>query len=317
MRVSVCDDEPAVRDLVAREVRECYPEAEISLFASGEELLYAEEPGDILFLDIRLTGSNGMEIARVLRKRNKKTILIFLTAVREYVFEAFDVGAFHYLVKPFEDGKFFEVLGMAAAQWEEMQRREAGQADYRRGHTGGMEETGQGGAGESRFLLVKNGGLSTRVLLDDIIYAEVFNRKVTLHGREGDLEYYGKLSELEKIAGESFFRPHRAYLVNFKYVERYNATEIVLEKGRALMAKQNYSAFVKSFMRYNQRLGEAGQAADTEKQDSQVNCSCKRPASQADSRYIKQGSQVDSRGKGLVSGADGRQMEKRDSFGGD
>lgn len=257
MRVSVCDDEPAVRDLVARKVRGCYPEAEILLFASGEELLYAKEPGDILFLDIRLTGRDGMETARVLRKNNSKTILIFLTAVRECVFEAFDVGAFHYLVKPFDDGKFAEVLRLAAAQWEAMQKRETGQADCRRVHS--VEGTGEDReAGESRFLLVKNGGLSTRVLLDDIIYAEVFNRKVTLHGREGDLEYYGKLSELEKLAGESFFRPHRAYLVNFKYVERYNAAEIILERGRALMAKQNYSAFVKSFMRYNQRLGQSG-----------------------------------------------------------
>ena len=108
---------------------------------------------------------------------------------------------------------------------------------------------------KSRYLFIKNGGLSTRVLLDDIIYAEVFNRKITLHGQEGDLEYYGKLSDLEKMAGEDFFRPHRAYLVNFKYVECYSATEIVLEKGRVLMAKKNYSSFVKNFMRYNQREG--------------------------------------------------------------
>lgn len=231
MRVSICDDEVAVRELIAYKVRSLYTEAEISFFASGEELLLGEDLGDILFLDIRLAGQDGMKTARALRKKDKKIILIFVTAFREYVFEAFDVGAFHYLVKPFDDEKFAEVFSLAVKQWKE--------------HNG-EEEKG-------KYLLVKKGGLSTKVFLEDIIYAEVLNRKVTLHGREGDLEYYGKLSELERIAGEDFFRSHRAYLINFKYVERYSATEIVLEKGCALMAKKNYSVFVKKFMQYNRR----------------------------------------------------------------
>ncbi len=236
MRVSICDDEAAVQELIARKVKRICTEAEISFFTSGEELLSEENFGDILFLDIRLAGQDGMKTARALRKRDKKTVLIFVTAFKEYVFEAFDVGAFHYLVKPFDDEKFAKVFSLAVKQWEEVRNFSENCGEER-----------------SRYLFVKKGGLSTKIFLEDIIYAEVLNRKVTLHGREGDLEYYGKLSELEKMAGEDFFRSHRAYLVNFKYVERYSATEIVLEKGCALMAKKNYSAFVKKFMWYNQR----------------------------------------------------------------
>ena len=66
------------------------------------------------------------------------------------------------------------------------------------------------------------------------------------------MEYYGKMSELEK-AGEDFFRTHRSYLVNFKYVEKYDASTIYLEKGTALIAKQKFSEFVKKYMEYNQR----------------------------------------------------------------
>lgn len=242
MQIAVCDDEEGVRDLIARKVQGLYPQAELSLFASGEELLLKENAGDILFLDILLGGQDGMEIARELRKKNRKIILIFVTAIREYVFQAFDVGAFHYLVKPFEDTKFSEVLHAAVSQWEE----ECKGSSDRNGKT------------ESQYLWIKNGGLSTKVRLDDIIYAEVLNRKITLHTKNGDLEYYGKLSELEKTVGEDFFRPHRAYLVHLKYVERYNATEIVMEKGCAIMAKQNYPEFVKCFMHYNQRKGQQG-----------------------------------------------------------
>ena len=55
------------------------------------------------------------------------------------------------------------------------------------------------------------------------------------------------------MAGENFFRPHRAYLINMKYVERYDATNIYLEKGQVLMAKQNYKNFVRRYMEYTMK----------------------------------------------------------------
>ena len=64
-----------------------------------------------------------------------------------------------------------------------------------------------------------------------------------------------KCLTLKQLQGTVFFRPHRAYLVNFKYVEKYDATTIYLEKGTVLMAKQNYPDFVKKYMKYNQRKG--------------------------------------------------------------
>mgnify|MGYP002933456356 CR=1 FL=1 len=59
---------------------------------------------------------NGMEIARELRRKDKNMFLIFVTALEEYVFQAFDVEAFHYLVKPIEDRKFNEVLQKATVE---------------------------------------------------------------------------------------------------------------------------------------------------------------------------------------------------------
>ena len=60
-----------------------------------------------------MPGLDGMETAKVLRQDNENMILIFVTAAEEYVFQAFDVGAFHYLVKPFSDEKFKEVVTKA------------------------------------------------------------------------------------------------------------------------------------------------------------------------------------------------------------
>ena len=108
---------------------------------------------------------------------------------------------------------------------------------------------------EANYVMINNGGVHTKVVIEDIVYAEVFNRKVVIHKLDDEIEYYGKMSDLEAVAGDSFFRPHRAYLINFKYVEKYDATTIYLEKGTALMAKQNYPEFVKKYMKYNQRKG--------------------------------------------------------------
>ncbi len=58
----------------------------------------------------------GIEAARNLRQRNVDAVLVFITGIMEYVFEAFDVSAFHYLLKPIEEKKFIEVLGRAAGE---------------------------------------------------------------------------------------------------------------------------------------------------------------------------------------------------------
>ena len=233
MRIGVCDDEKDIRELISNKIKKEYPNSEIVFFKSGEELLLESKDIDILLLDIQMPGRNGIEIARELREKNKKTILIFVTAMEDYVFEAFDVNAFNYIVKPFNDNKFMDVLNKAINEYNS------------------SGETEQ----ETRYVMVSNKGMHTKVKLDEIIYAEVFNRKVVIHKIDEEIEYYGKMSELEALVGESFFRSHRAYLINFKYVEKYDAKTIYMEKGKVLMAKKNYPEFVKKYMKYNQRRG--------------------------------------------------------------
>ncbi len=104
-------------------------------------------------------------------------------------------------------------------------------------------------------LLITTGGKHVTVNLEDIVYAEVFDRKVILHTMDADIEYYGKMKELEEKAGDEFYRTHRSFLVNFGYIKKYNATTVYLKKGEVPMAKQNYQDFVRQYLRYNQRKG--------------------------------------------------------------
>ncbi len=232
MKIGICDDEKETRQMLKGKVMKLYPQADILLYESGEELLYGEL-SDILLLDIQMQGKSGIEAAEELRKKDRQLIIIFVTAIEDYVFQAFDVDAFHYLVKPISDEKFSKVLQKAAERLEKTEAEKEKQ--------------------KTPSLFITTCGTHITVNFEDIVYAEVFDRKVTIHTMDSDIEYYGKLKDLEKKAGEGFYRSHRSYLVNFNFIRKYDATTIYMKKGKALMAKQNYQGFVKSYLRYNQR----------------------------------------------------------------
>lgn len=238
MQIVICDDDNAVRNMLADKIKKICPDADVFSFQSGAELLAGGKTPDILMLDIQMPGMDGMEVARIIRTQNSETIIIFVTAWKDYVFQAFDVRAFHYLVKPFDDQKLEEVLACAIEQCENRRQEKMIPSVQQK---------------QEKYIMVKNKGMHFKIKVSGIIYAEVFNRKITIHSVDGDVEYYGRMSELEKQAGEDFFRTHRGYLVHLKYVVRYDASTIYLERGTALMSKSKFPDFVKEFLKYNKR----------------------------------------------------------------
>lgn len=240
MRIAVCDDEREIREDVKQKIRHYLPEAEVCLYESAERLLAEQGMPDILFLDIKMSGMSGMELAGKLRACGENVTIVFLTALEEYVYRAFDVGAFHYLLKPIDTVKFYEVLEKAVCE-----RQRIRESALLRGERA------------EASLTIKNKARTEKVYLSEIVYLEVFNRKVTLHKMQGEIEFYGRLKELEQRLSADFVRCHRSYVVNLRYVRRYDGAEIALENGDSvLMAKTKYAEFVRQYMEYIRKREE-------------------------------------------------------------
>ena len=116
MRVAVCDDICAERErltaLSEDYLRSKSIDAQVCGFGSGEELINAfeKEEYNLVFLDIYMGGITGVETAKRIRRISPDCVIIFTTTSREHGAEAFDVDAFHYLVKPVEKDKFSSVM---------------------------------------------------------------------------------------------------------------------------------------------------------------------------------------------------------------
>ncbi|RKI99223.1 DNA-binding response regulator [bacterium D16-54] len=231
MRIAVCDDDRAIREELFRLIQKQVSEADIMEYQSGEELINARGNFDIYFLDIEMGEVSGMDIARRIREQEdngrQRSIIIFVTGYREYMEAAFDVNAFHYLIKPIDTEKFSEVFRRA---WKEAA------VFYEQ---------------EKKYIIVKSSGTQQKILLKNIYYIESGNKKVIFHTTNGTLEVYGKMEELEKGLGNTFYRCHRCYLVNMEKISAYSADNIqVINGDNLLLARKKYSDFIKIYMRY-------------------------------------------------------------------
>lgn len=235
IKIAICDDEKNIRSYLTSLIREQNTDCEIIEYASADEYLLSGMEHDLLFLDIELKGSvsgmDGMDVARQIRSMEqiKQPVIVFVTGYEKYVYDAFDVDAFQYLVKPVNEQKFAEVFSRA-------QDKILSEAEQKK-----------------KTLLIQYAGANKAIPLDHIYYMESQKHKIVLYTKDGKLEYYAKIGELEEELQEHFCRIHKGYLVNLSYVDEYSRTEIILTNGDKLpLSKYKYEDFVKAYLRFMQ-----------------------------------------------------------------
>lgn len=231
IHIAICDDErdmsEKIREMVSEFFRRKNMEIAITQFSSGEELLNYDKTIDILFLDIQMKDINGIETARELRREKFRGFLIFITVLKEMVFQSFEVQAFDYLVKPIEKTNFEKTMERLLTSM-----RNVSEAN----------------------LLVQKGYESIIVPFDDIIFCEVIDRKIYLHMVSSEIiEFYDKIQNLETKLDSRFFKCHRSFLINLKYLKSYKDGMAYMEGGKKIpvsrLRSKEFSSIILQYMK--------------------------------------------------------------------
>lgn len=208
IRIAVCDDEPVMCSFLNKKISSLLKTAgepfSIACYSSSSELLGSSAAYDLIFLDIRMPGFDGIDTARQLRERLPDVLLVFVTILKDHMPQAFEVEAFDYLCKPVRTEHLSRTLRRAL-------KRLKRQTEPR--------------------LLIRTLNQFHSIRLSSLFYCEVIDRKIYLHTDNGVIDYYGKMEELEKQLDSRFFRCHRSYLVNLDYLKEYSKGQILLENG--------------------------------------------------------------------------------------
>ncbi len=230
MRIAICDDETPMHSLLKRHLDNYARRRNLFFtyfhFKDGRELLASPQEFDMIFLDYQMKETDGLETARKLRASHIDTPIIFLSSFPHIVFDTFEVNAYRFLVKPVDPEK------LAAAMDNFLSEQETDQ-----------------------YIVVKDGDVSRRINIDDIVYAEASDKYCFVRTTEEGFVYKKTLAELEsQLPEDQFFRSHRTYLIGFRHVVSHTETTIVLDnQEKALISKLKRTPFKKAFQDYIKR----------------------------------------------------------------
>ena len=213
LNIAVIDDEAAERkameELVFSWSRHSSLHTTVQSFPSAESFLFEFEENknfDVLLLDVEMGKMNGVELAHVLRDRNFSGAIVFITGYPDFMADGFDVSALHYLLKPVNKEKLFEVLSRAAVQ----------------------------NATKPPNIVFLADGESISLSAEKILYAESRGHYMHIFTKIGEYRARMTVSATENLFGTGFVRIGRAFVVNLEHVLQIGKTQLTLTDGTEL-----------------------------------------------------------------------------------
>ncbi len=238
MRIIFCDDEESVLQELSALVLEYFAEnglaePELSLYAGGEELLEQEDRAEapraeLAFLDVEMPSVSGIQIGARLKERNPYLKIFIVTAYGDYLDEAMRFHVFRYLSKPVDKSRLFRNLKDALYQLSV----------------------------DTRPVLIETAEGSVTRYADEILMAEARGHKVLLYTADKIYESHRGIRHWEQLLEiGSFFRTHRSFIINMKYVTAFSPNLITLSApgGReypAYLARRRVQEFKNAYMLY-------------------------------------------------------------------
>ncbi len=217
MKIGICEDNLThsrlFRQMLSEWAKARGVPLEISTFQSAEAFLFqlpGEKPFDLLLLDIQMGKMNGMELAKRLRSEKNGVPIVFLTALKDYVFEGYGVGAVHYLLKPIREQALWDCLDRVTRTMEN---------------------------DPAAMLIVDK----RKLRQNEILYAESDSHYIRLHLAEETVSTKKNFRDLLGALDQRMFvQCHRSFAVNLAAVERLTKNEILLDNGERIPLSRTY-----------------------------------------------------------------------------
>ena len=227
MKLAICDDEKTIRESLAAMLREYFLShnlnCAVDLFATGESFVKVNGDYDLVFMDYQLTDGNGIDFAKRVRRENDRIFIIFSTSFQEHVFESFSLDTFRYLLKPIKKETVFEALDAFVKVYQ-----------------------------TNRKIIINGTDRDLYVDADAVMYIEADRKYTIVRTTEGAYKSSRRISKYEaEINNPHFYRTHRSYIVNMKYITEIEKKTITLTNGeKIVISPKNYDAFLGSYMSY-------------------------------------------------------------------
>lgn len=215
--IAICDDDlNIVRQM--KNLIESYEKEKcsVSTYSSGEELLKARENFDVIFLDIDMSGIDGIETARQIRNTDKDVKVIYLTSFTDYVNLAFSVHAFGYLNKPIKKEEIYKQLDEAIIYARPKEN-------------------------EKLIEFITTDGIK-RLAPKEIYFFEYLNRNVQMKTLTDTYILKQKITDVSKFMNQyEFLMPHKSFTVNLFYVKSVKGYDIYMMDGSIIPLSQKKS----------------------------------------------------------------------------
>ncbi|HEX3096313.1 MAG TPA: LytTR family DNA-binding domain-containing protein [Usitatibacter sp.] len=216
----IAEDEALLREELVALLRAAWPELEIAAACedggSALEAIASHRP-DVAFLDIRMPGLTGLEVAAAAGEASPGTQVVFVTAYNQYAVEAFDRGAVDYLLKPVARDRLAATVGRVKARLASGMPPASGLAEI-------VERLREKIAPEARGSLLQwitaSVGKETRlILVDDVAYFKADEKYTSVATAEGEALIRKPIRELLAVLDPAVFKQvHRSTIVNMKAI---------------------------------------------------------------------------------------------------
>ncbi|MGN0467348.1 MAG: LytR/AlgR family response regulator transcription factor [Acutalibacteraceae bacterium] len=230
MKIAVCEDDKLSAQKLVDYIREFMKSTvfdfSIDVFYNGKDFRKSKEIYDLVFLDCQLPDINGLDLAKELRRQEIESAIIFVTAYDDYVYESFEVRPFRYILKPIDEDKIRKALIGFISSYE-----------------------------KKCYIVITTARKNMVVNSKDIVYVESDGKySIVRLINNASFKSTKSISDYQSEIGEeshSFFRTHRCFLVNMKYISGIDGNIINFINGeKAEISRRNVSDFNKKYMNY-------------------------------------------------------------------